>query len=76
MAISKNKKRVELSLPVKQADWLKQFCKNKGITPSKYITWLLYYKAEEMLLLLKVDHTNIYTEEELKQLIATKWIED
>lgn len=76
MAVSKYKKRVMITLPEKQAEWLASFTKSRGITPSKYISWLLYYKADEMLRLLKVDETNIYTEEELREIAQAKWIDN
>lgn len=76
MAVSKYKKRVMITLPKKQAEWLTAFTKSRDITPSKYISWLLYYKANEMLILLKVDKTNIYTEEELLEIAKTKWLDE
>lgn len=74
--LGKNKKRVELSLPKKQAEWLANFCKSRDIKPSKYISWLLYYKADEMLSLLKIDETNTWTREQLQEIIKAEWIED
>lgn len=76
MAVSKYKKRVMITLPVKQAEWLAAFTRSRDITPSKYISWLLYYKADEMLRLLKVDETNIFTEKELQEIAQTKWLDD
>lgn len=76
MAVKSNKKRVMITLPKKQAEWLSAFTKSKDITISKYISWLLYHKAEEMLVLLKIDETNIYTREELQEIAQTRWLDE
>lgn len=67
---------LQVSMRKEQKDWLYDFCKKHKITPSKYIRWLLSKKAEEMLKLLKIDDSNIYTEEELIRIINTKWMEE
>lgn len=74
--IKESNERVQITLSKEQANWLKKFCKCHEITPSKYIRWLLSKKAEEMLLLLKVNKDYIITEEELKAIIQTKWLKD
>lgn len=77
MAVSKYKERVMITLPKKQAAWLKEFTKKHDITISHYISWLLYYKADEMLRILKIDESSIYTAEDLRKIITeTKWIDD
>lgn len=72
MAISKQKKRIDISLPIEQAKWLNNFTKSRGITISKYISFLLYYKADEMLRILKIGPVD----EEMLEILKTKWIED
>lgn len=76
MALKKNKKMLQVSISQEQYKWLDQFCKNRGITKSNYIKWMLCKKAEEMLLLLKVDPENRYTQDELEEIIKYKWLED
>lgn len=76
MALKEGMVMLQVSMSKEQKEWLYQFCKNHKITPSKYIRWLLSKKAEEMLILLKVDKSNIYTEDELIRIINTKWIEE
>lgn len=74
--VKNNKKRVMITLPKKQLEWLEGFCKNHNKTISKYISYMLAHKAEEMLLFLKIDEENIYTREELDEIIKTKWIDE
>ena len=70
-------KRLRITLPPKQKEWLLKFCKEHNITPSKYISWMLSKKAEEMIQILKIDK-NTYTEEELEEIqkiIRVKWVD-
>lgn len=67
--IKKGNSRIMITITDKQKKWLYKFCKNHSLTPSKYITWLLSKKAEEMLLLLNMKKNNIFTEEELMELV-------
>lgn len=75
--IKKGNVRVMITITEKQKKWLYKFCKNHSISPSKYITWLLSKKAEELLLLINMKKANIYTENELKEIINDhSWIID
>lgn len=75
--IKKGNVRVMITMTEKQKKWLYKFSKNHSISPSKYITWLLSKKAEELLLLINMKKANIYTENELKELINDhSWIID
>lgn len=77
MAVKINKKRVMITLPRRQVEWLYDFCSKHDITLSHYISWILTKKAEEMLTILKLQHTP-YTENELNEalrIIKTKWVD-
>lgn len=69
-------KRIRITLPPKQKKWLLDFCKTHKISVSKYISWMLAKKAEEMIEILRIDK-NTYTEEELDEIVRilrTKWV--
>lgn len=71
------KKRVMITLPIKQVNWITQFCKEHRISLSHYISWMLSKKAEEMIEILRIDARQ-YTEEEYEEIIKiikTKWME-
>lgn len=74
--IKESNERLQITMSKKQRKWLLEFCKNHDITPSKYICWMLSKKAEEMLLLLKINEDNFETREDLMQIIKTNWIND
>lgn len=76
MAIKKTKKMLQVSISKEQYEWLDGFCKSRGVTKSKYIKWILCKKAEEMLLLLKFNPDTILTQEQLQEIISTKWLDD
>lgn len=77
MAVKINKKRVMITLPRRQVEWLYDFCERHDITLSHYISWILTKKAEEMLTILKAQEKP-YTESELEEtlrIIKTKWVD-
>lgn len=76
MALKKGKKMLQVSISLKQYEWLDNFCSSRGITKSKYIKWMLCKKAEEMLVLLKFNPENVYTQEELQEILSTKWLDE
>lgn len=76
MAVKETNERVQITLTKKQSKWLKEFAKEHNITPSKYISWLLYRKAEEMITLLKLKKDDELTQEKFNEIIKAKWIDD
>lgn len=71
------KKRVMITLPIKQVEWITQFCKDHRISVSHYISWMLAKKAEEMIDILRIDARQYTPEEydEMINLIKTKWVD-
>lgn len=48
MINKKRNVRVQLTLSKQQYSWLEKFAKNKGITISKLVSWLLTKKSKEV----------------------------
>lgn len=76
--VKSSNKRIMITLSSKQVEWLDGFCKNHDITASKYISWLLSKKAEEMLVLIENRQPNWWEEhftiEELTQIAKADWL--
>lgn len=69
--------RIQITLSKAQANWLKNLCKKAGISTSKYISWILSKKADELLNLLNLNtHFGSYTEEQIKELMNINWIDE
>lgn len=70
--------RIQITLSKAQANWLKNLCKKAGISTSKYISWILSKKADELLNLLNLNtHFGNYTKEQIEEIMKTNlWIED
>lgn len=69
--------RVQITLSKTQAEWLEKTCKKARISKSKYISWILSKKAEELLKILKLNtHFGNYTDEEIQRLMQVNWIEE
>lgn len=69
--ISENNKEIRLTLPKAQAQWLENTCKIAGISKSKYISWCLAKKAEELLKVLNLNTAlGNYSNEEIKEIIS------
>lgn len=78
MAVKANKKRVMITLPKAQAEWLEKFTKERDITISHYISWMLAKKAEEMIKILKIQNEKDYSEAELHEIleiIKKEWVD-
>lgn len=75
--ISQNNKEIRLTLPKAQAEWLENTCKKAGISKSKYISWCLAKKAEELLKVLNLNSSlGNYTKSEIKEIITQPKITD
>ena len=75
--INQNNERITITISKAQAQWIKTICKKASITISKYISWTLAKKAEELLKVLNQNTTLYnYSEEEIKEILKTKWIKD
>lgn len=75
--IAKNNKEIRITLTQAQANWLENICKKANITKSRYISWILAKKAEEMLKVLNQNTTlYAYTEEEISEILKTPWIDE
>lgn len=78
MAVKKGKSRIIITLPDEQIKWLKSMTKRSKLTLSKYISWLLAKKVEELYYVLKFNE-NKPTDEELKtiyEIAKIKWIDN
>lgn len=73
--VKNNKKRVMITLPKRQLEWAEKFAKEHGKTLSKFISYMLAHRADEMINFFEIDGNN-YTKEELQEIINTKWVED
>lgn len=74
--IKKGKSRIIITLPDTQIEWLQKTCKRAGLTLSKYISWLMAKKIEEIYLILKYNE-NKPSDEEINQILEiarAKWI--
>lgn len=78
MAVKKGKTRVIITLPDEQLNWLKSMTKRTHLTLSKYISWLMAKKAEELYMLLHINE-NRPSDAELKSILEVarmKWLDD
>lgn len=86
--VSNKNVRIHVTLSKTQKKWLDNFCKKHDITPSKYISWLLVKKAQEMIRILHVSNYEMnieeiqemdeswkFDDEETLRIIKTKWVE-
>ena len=75
MSVNKNKTRISITLPERQAKWLDKLCKEIGISKSKYIFWLLTKTSKEMLEILEYEmNYDEEREKEILQIIKTPWV--
>lgn len=75
--ISQFNKEIRLTLPKSQAEWLEKTCKKAGISKSKYISWCLAKKAEELLKILNLNSVmGNYSPKEIKEIIQPDKISD
>lgn len=75
--INQNNKEIKITLSKKQAEWLENVCEKAKISKSKYISWLLAKSAEELLKVLKSNSNwGNYSDEEIQQIISTKWLDE
>lgn len=73
--ISAKNKEIRITLSKDQAKWLEITCKKAGITKSEYISWMLVKSATELLQVLNQKTLfGEYTDEEIRNIIHTKWI--
>lgn len=75
MSVNKNKVRISITLPERQAEWLNKLCKEYGISKSKYIFWLLTKTSKEMIEILEYEIN--YDDERLQEIlkiIKTPWV--
>ena len=69
--IANYNKEIRLTLPKAQAEWLENTCKIAGISKSKYISWCLAKKAEELLKVLNLNTSlGNYSNEQIRQIIS------
>ena len=75
--ISPFNKEIRLTLPKAQAEWLENTCKKAKISKSKYISWCLAKKAEELLKVLNLNsYLGNYKKEEIAEIIEEPKITD
>ena len=75
--ISPFNKEIRLTLPKSQAEWLEKTCKKAGISKSKYISWCLAKKAEELLKILNLNSVmGNYSKQEIKEIIEPEKISE
>jgi len=73
--IKDNMLRIQLTITKKQHEWLEKTCEKAGISKSRYISWMLAKSAEEMLKILNLNtHLGNFTDDEIKEIIKTDWI--
>lgn len=77
----RKKGNVELRITISEAQdkWLRKFCKTHGTTPSKWISFLLVKKTEELAAYLRWEKHPEQTNEELEEMIRiakTPWIDE
>lgn len=71
--ISPNNKEIRLTISKAQADWLENLCKKAGISKSRYISWCLAKKAEELLKVLNLNsQLGNYQKDQIAEIIKTE----
>lgn len=77
MSIKQGKSRIIIALPDEQIKWLTAMSRKARVTKSKFISWFLARKADELYNFLKFEE-NKPSQEEMEQLlkiIHTKWLD-
>lgn len=74
--VSKNNKRVWITLSKRQANWLETNAKKLNISVSKLIKFLIDKNAAKMIEILRLKGISIKDLEELIRIAKTPWIDE
>lgn len=77
MSIKQGKSRIIIALPDEQIKWLTAMSRKAGVTKSKFISWFLARKADELYNFLKFNDEKPSPQEmeQLLKIIKTKWLD-
>lgn len=78
MSIKKTNERIIITLPTTQVKWLESMSKKAEISKSKFVSYFLARKADELYNFMKFNENKPTPQEleELMEIIHTKWIEE
>ena len=76
MAINNTKTRIIITIPKSQAEWIDKMAKKAQVSRSKYISWFMARKADELYTFMSFDEAKPSQEDldEIIKIIKTPWL--